>query len=69
MAGTTRPNRIFGELKVGETFKFKFDMCSEWEYEKVSENKVKCVNAPKTESSCIGRIELYRNDWSEVKLS
>lgn len=66
MVGTTRPCRIFGELKIGETFKFKFDMCSDWKYKKVSITEVECIEAPRTERNCIGRIEPYRHEWSEV---
>jgi len=60
--------KTFKDLLIGQAFKFYFDLCSEWEYEKVSENQVKCINAPKTESGCVGRIEPYRHEWSEVKL-
>ena len=54
----------FSEVKIGQKFVFDFDKSVKdgsyhWSYEKVADNKVKCLIAPKTENNCIGRIESF----------
>jgi hypothetical protein len=53
---------MFDDLNVGQKFVFYFDMfdegmCYSWSYKKVGANEVKCISAPRTESSSVNKIE------------
>ena len=53
---------MFDEVKVGQKFVFYFDMfdqgmCYSWSYKKVGESEVKCISAPRTESSSVNKID------------
>ena len=56
----------FGELKLGDTFKFGWERDSLWTYEKVGSNQVKCVQAPDTNLHAIGRTDCWKNKEQEV---
>lgn len=49
----------FGNVEIGQIFTFVFDRTNDWKYEKVSENEVKCVAAPKCFSIVIGTVDLF----------
>lgn len=48
----------FAELKIGEVFQFEFDrrFGLKWVYEKISNDLIKAVGTPNTESSEWGRL-------------
>lgn len=57
----------FGELKLGDVFKFKWEEDREWVYEKVESDRVKCIQAPKTYSHIVGKIDRWNDKKQEVK--
>lgn len=46
----------FAELKIGEVFQFDFEKGSKWVYEKYTEDLIKTVGVPKTETKAMGKI-------------
>lgn len=59
----------FGELRTGDVFKFKWEQDREWTYEKVGLDQVKCIQAPKTHSHIVGRIDFFKDMLQEVVLN
>lgn len=59
----------FWELKLGDTFKFKWEEDREWTYEKVGSDQVKCVKAPQTYSHIVNKIDFWSDKEQEVVLT
>jgi hypothetical protein len=45
---------LYSNLPIGSKFTFKFDSETGWAYEKLTDNKVVVIQAPKTELRYIG---------------
>ena len=56
----------FGELKLGDVFKFKWEENREWVYKKVKSDRVKCIQAPQTYSHEVGEIHSWSDKEQEV---
>lgn len=63
----------FNDVKIGQKFVFAFDIKGDgkyyWSYEKVGNEKVKCISAPRTEKEeLIGVVYDFRLDGKLVKI-
>jgi len=56
----------FGELKLGDVFKFKWEQDREWVYEKVESDRIKCIQAPQTYSHLVGEKRSWSDKEQEV---
>jgi hypothetical protein len=45
----------FADIKVNTKFQFYFDKNYDWEYKKLSEDRVICIKCPRTHD-CIGKV-------------
>lgn len=59
----------FGELNLGDVFKFKWEEDREWVYEKVGFDQVRCIQAPQTHSHIVSRIDFWSDPEQEVVLT
>lgn len=57
--------KLFKDVNIGERIVFLFDNNTNWKYEKVEANKVKCLSCPPTEN-CVGEIENWFGDDKNV---